>query len=196
MKNTLVAALLLSAVLPFAWAASPASPLVAPLAEEEPTTEETPTAVAHVTVEIPMQPLERYAQHATDVVHAIVGSVSNDAEGLGLPLTVYRVAVIDSVKGVAEHEIDVRVAGGVAANGTEVIVDRAPRFQAGDEVVLFLTRADESDPFGVLGLSDGAYSVAFNSEGAQVVTGLYASDETPGDFLERVLDLWLQVENR
>lgn len=196
MKNSLVAALIVSTVLPLVWASSPALFARPAAAPDSGSQDDTPATVCHVTVEIPMQPLARYAEHSTDIVHAIVGSVSNDATGLGLPLTVYRVAVIDSLKGVAASEIDVRVAGGVAADGTEVIVDRAPRFEPGDEVVLFLTRADEQDPFGVLGLSDGVYSVSFNAEGAQVVTGLHAANESPTAFLERVLTTWIEVESR
>src|SRR5262245_18382541 len=77
-----------------------------------------PPMDSYVHVEIPMQPFSRYVQEAVDIVRVTITGVEHLPYDYSMPLTAYRAQVLESIKGVASGEIEVRVAGGEGADGS------------------------------------------------------------------------------
>lgn len=136
-------------------------------------------------VEIPRQSFEVYAHLASEIVHARVLDTSVDVPKVGLALTSVHVKVLGAMKGLADSELTFQVAGG-ASSERIVEVQGAPRFTAGDEVVLFLWKEPTTGQFGLLGLDQGTYRVAPDAEGVRRVVGLHARGETVDAFFDRV----------
>lgn len=80
-----------------------------------------------------------------------------------------RFAVVQREKGALPGIVTVRMLGGAAGN-LRSRVDEVPEFQPGEEVYLFLWNSD-SEPYRVLGWSQGTFRIAQNPQsGLETVT--------------------------
>ncbi|HEX7078924.1 MAG TPA: hypothetical protein VF363_10920 [Candidatus Eisenbacteria bacterium] len=83
--------------------------------------------------------------------------------------TYYTLHVLEPVKGAkSEQTITIRQLGGVIDNIASV-VPGMPRFQNGEEVVVFLTQKDATGYPWVMGLQQGKYSVFLDEKGQKRV---------------------------
>ncbi len=102
------------------------------------------------------------------IVHGRVVDVRSQSSGDRRRIATYvTVSVETHMKGAFGAHVTFRVPGGLVGRYRRVIVG-APRFERGDEVVLFLTSRGPSIP-SVFGLSQGVYRVS-RAGGAPVVT--------------------------
>jgi hypothetical protein len=95
------------------------------------------------------------------------------------PITRYELAVVGTpLKGsLSGSTIYVDVAGAEESTG-RFIVDGAPAFQSGDDVLLFLEEDTTRSAFGIVGLSQGAYRVRQAQSSSPTVDGRHAADGT------------------
>lgn len=93
------------------------------------------------------------------IVHGRVVDVRSQASADRRAIATYVTMAVDThLKGAFGREVTFRVPGGEAGRYRRIIVG-APRFERGDEVVLFLTSRGPSIPY-VFGLSQGVYRVS------------------------------------
>ena len=101
----------------------------------------------------------------------VVGRVSDVqsgwVEGRRRIETVITVEVVEHLKGRFGSVVNVRVPGGRMGRYRHVVVG-APRFEPGDDVVLFLRANGPSLPF-IVGLSQGVFRVVANGSGEALV---------------------------
>lgn len=154
-----------------------------------------PAAFPHVHVEIPRISLEAASYVATEIVHARVENVRPVFPEGGLPHTVYTVRVLSAMKGATTGTIDVTVAGAETATGS-VGVDRAPRFEFNEEVVLFLWTAPGLNVTGILGLDRGTYRVSQDATGRRLLRGEHAQGVEINSFFDQVGAAWLRAEEK
>jgi hypothetical protein len=102
------------------------------------------------------------------IVHGRIVDVRSQTSGDRRTIATYvTVSVEQHLKGALGREVTFRVPGGEVGRYRRVIVG-APRFDRGDEVVLFLTSRGPSIPY-LFGLSQGVYRVS-RTGGTPVVT--------------------------
>ncbi|MBN1808895.1 MAG: matrixin family metalloprotease [Planctomycetes bacterium] len=113
---------------------------------------------AHAVTILPLSAAEMVRESSTIVEGRVVG-IRSGFDGRGRPMQFVRVLVGASHKGAAAagNTVEVAVPGGRAGQ-VHYVVPGAPRFAAGEEVVLFL-RGPKSGKMAVLGFSQGYYSV-------------------------------------
>lgn len=103
------------------------------------------------------------------IVHGRVVDVRSQPSADRRTIATYVTVSVEShLKGAFGRDVTFRVPGGEVGRYRRVIVG-APRFERGDEVVLFLTSRGPSVPY-VFGLSQGVYRVS-RAGGSPVVTG-------------------------
>ncbi|MBL8768214.1 MAG: hypothetical protein JNL94_12640 [Planctomycetes bacterium] len=103
----------------------------------------------------------------------------------GLPCTEVTVRITESLVGEVAGTVRVLVGGG-RIGGRVCIVDGAPSFVDGEEVVLFLDAGTEAGTYGIVGLADGTLRVD-RSRGVPIVSGPRAlTDEGLDAFTMRV----------
>lgn len=134
---------------------------------------------------------------STDIVHAEIGPIESvDVGPDGLVRTRYRIYVFDWVKASDENYDSIQyleVGGGqftLEGQTVESVVAGAPKFENGQECILFLWRESNGaeDAFGLVGLSQGAYPILVNPETqAAQPYGAHAADtESVADFKARI----------
>jgi hypothetical protein len=109
--------------------------------------------------------IEEMSQKSTLIVRGRIAGCAGDQRG-SVIYTRCRVQVTERWKGAAAAQIDFLVPGGTARGLTQVFTG-APKFNAGEEHVLFLW-AGRSGNLQVIGLSQGIFDV--NSDGKPAVT--------------------------
>jgi hypothetical protein len=121
----------------------------------------------HATVEVPVE-FGEMVQASQLVVHGRVVDVRSQQTGSRRTIeTVVTVAVTDAFKGSPGGEVTFRVPGGEVGRYRRVMVG-APRFTAGDEVIVFLRGTAPALP-SVFGLGQGLFRVARTNDGRAVV---------------------------
>ncbi|MCP3963709.1 MAG: matrixin family metalloprotease [bacterium] len=101
---------------------------------------------------------ERLADRAAAIIEARVLDV-DPAPGAAMPMTDYLVEVEDLIAGyVPASSVVVRVPGGTRDDGLALHIEGAPRFTAGQRVLLFLD-ARTDDTFRIVHLMQGAFLI-------------------------------------
>jgi len=115
---------------------------------------------AHATTLTPMT-LEEITGEAARVVHGTVTQVTSARDGGGVAATWVTLAVATTLKGARESTITFKQAGSPEplADGQAVFFDGFPRYQVGEEVVLFLRGESRFGFTSPVGLGQGAYRV-------------------------------------
>jgi hypothetical protein len=140
-------------------------------------------ARAWATVELPVE-FGEMVRGSQFVVHGRVLDARSQQTGDRRSIeTVVTVAVAEALKGRPGDTVTFRTPGGEVGRYRRVIVG-APRFAAGDEVVVFLRGVAPALPT-VFGLSQGLYRVARAGDGRPVVTPVPLS--SPASGAERVV---------
>jgi len=151
--------------------------------------------VVIVHAEIPELPLEALAAIASEIAHVRVVESRPFALASGLAQTRYELSGEAVWKGWLPESFTLEVVG---SEETAPIVrcPQAPRFEPGDELVLFLCLGSEPDSRGVLGLGHGAYRVERDADGASRIRGRHARGGEPLQrFQERVESALLALES-
>jgi len=182
------AALARSSTPPSAGPPRPPDPAPPPLLPDRERAPAIPHTFIHV--EIAHVGLDRYVLDADEIVRGTVTGERQVFPEEGLAYTEYDLAVLEACKGSPGETIRVRVAG---ARSRERVVELigAPRFEEGEQVVLFL--AVYPDPRtgelyrGIVGLSEGTLRATSTSPGTARAVGTHARDgETLSEFGARV----------
>ncbi len=114
--------------------------------------------------------LEQLTRSATFVVHGMVSEVeATEDEKTGAISTLVRLRVEEALKGTGFGEVEVEVEGGRVGDRSMVIAG-SPRFEIGEEVLLFLMRAP-GGRYHVVEMSQGKYGVERDAEGKAWVAG-------------------------
>lgn len=123
----------------------------------------------HATVIVPIE-FRELVTTAPVIVHGQVVDVrSRWVDGRRSLETFVTIAAAEYLKGNLGEHLTIRVPGGQMGRYRTVFVG-APEFAAGDEVVLFLKRAGQSNPY-IIGLSQGAFRVVPDARtGRRMVT--------------------------
>jgi hypothetical protein len=111
--------------------------------------------------------LARLTAAATAIVRARCLGASSDWEG-GEIWTRTRFRTLETFKGAPPAEFTVRLLGG-QVGGIESIVGDVPRFQPGEDMVLFLDPS-QGDSFSVTAWIEGTFRVRHNPSGHVFVT--------------------------
>ena len=123
---------------------------------------------AQATVELPVE-FGEMVRGSQLVVHGRVVEVRSQQTGDRRSIeTLVTIAVTAALKGRPGDEVTFRMPGGEVGRYRRVMVG-APRFSAGDEVVVFLRGEAPALPT-VFGLSQGLYRVARGLDGRPLVT--------------------------
>jgi len=124
-------------------------------------------AVASTFLKIDLPTLNRMSE---SVVHARVVAMESawNAEG-SMIFTEVELQVLGRLRGTTDSTVVVRVPGGTVGNFTSEM-EGAPRFQTGDEVVVFLSRWDDGVPM-VAGYAEGLSFVHADAVGQTVLHG-------------------------
>ena len=133
-------------------------------------------AVASTFLKIDLPTLNRMSE---SVVHARVVSVDSawNAEG-SMIFTEVTLEVLGRLRGTSDATVVVRVPGGTVGDFTSEM-EGAPRFQTGDEVVVFLARWQDGVPM-VAGYAEGLSFVHADAAGRSVLHGGHRMDLESG----------------
>jgi hypothetical protein len=106
-------------------------------------------------------PLARVARDAARIVHATVVDVRSGRDASGLPATWVTLDVARSLKGRAARRLTIKQYGAATplADGTLARVAGLPRWEPGEEVVLFLRAESRLGFTSPVGLEQGRYRV-------------------------------------
>lgn len=118
-----------------------------------------PYSYSRTHVELAPISLEAQASIATSIVRVRITSLATVLANASTVTTKVGISVLEWLKGEGDSEQVIHVAGGVNGNVFHR-VDAAPKFQVGEEVVLFLFRPAESDVTGILGLHLGVIRIS------------------------------------
>jgi hypothetical protein len=123
---------------------------------------------AAATVYVPVDFREMVtASHA--IVHGRIVDVRSEPTRDRMMVVTYVTLDVDEhLKGSLGESVTFLVPGGQVGRYSRIVVG-APRFERGDEVVIFLSARGPSIPY-VFGLSQGVYRVARAADGSAVVT--------------------------
>jgi hypothetical protein len=136
-------------------------------------------------VSTPTLSLQTLAQVSTEVALVRVESERAEFPERGIATTVYTASLLSSLKGSRDASVEFEVAG--ARNETQwVVLEDAPHFEEGEEVLLFLWTSPSDGKTGVLGLGQGTYRVSRRADGRRRVTGHHADGQDLNEFLRRV----------
>jgi hypothetical protein len=103
------------------------------------------------------------------IIHGRVVDVRSEVTRDRMMVVSYVTLHVDeSLKGSIGESVTFRVPGGQVGRYRRIIVG-APRFERGDEVVVFLSARGPSFPY-LFGLSQGVYRVARAADGRAIVT--------------------------
>lgn len=140
-----------------------------------------------VHLEIAHQSLENYARFSDAIVVAKVTSWSESYRDDRMAETVYGIEVQDRLKGEIPDQSQIHVAG--AEYGPRIVrVVGAPRFEIGEQVLLFLCRDAATNEFGILGLGGGTYRI--HEDGADLqVTGMHSALRSLSSFKSEIRGL-------
>lgn len=131
------------------------------------------------------QSFDDLASTADAVVFGVIASQRCIEWSDGLPCTEVTLRITQSLVGEAAGDVRVLVGGGRIGHRA-CIVDGAPAFADGEDVVLFLEQGAEHGTYGIVGLADGTLRVD-RSMGVPIVSGPRAlTDEGLDAFTMRV----------
>ncbi|WP_172237883.1 hypothetical protein [Saccharibacillus endophyticus] len=127
------------------------------------------------------------------IIHGTVLSQETENDFTGLPATDTFVQVLTVYKGDPGNVVEVRTAGGETDDKILIVDEKVtPMFTIGEEVVLFLSankgsRLDKEDfDYGVMGLSDGKFTVEPDSDG--IIASQWGSHRFNFDDLQHEID--------
>ena len=116
---------------------------------------------AHATMMVKPMTLDEVTAESKHVVHGVVTSVVSERDEHGLPATWTTFAVAETLKGAAAHTLTIKQYGVARplADGTLTRLSGMPRYEVGEEVVLFLRGASRRGFTSPVGLGQGTYRV-------------------------------------
>jgi hypothetical protein len=134
-------------------------------------------------------PLARVVHTAARIVHGTVTEVRGGWDEMGLPATWVTLDVANTLKGEASTLLTFKQIGlpEPLPDGTYVEIAGLPRYQVGDEVVLFLRGNSAAGFTSPVGFEQGVFRVAPNRGRASVASA-------PGDGQERLEQLLADIE--
>jgi hypothetical protein len=123
---------------------------------------------AGATVYLPVD-FQQMVTASQAIIHGRVVDVRSEVTRDRMMVVSYVTLHVDeSLKGSIGESVTFRVPGGQVGRYRRIIVG-APRFERGDEVVVFLSARGPSFPY-LFGLSQGVYRVARAADGRAIVT--------------------------
>jgi hypothetical protein len=123
---------------------------------------------AAATVYLPVD-FQQMVTASQAIIHGRVVDVRSEVTRDRMMVVSYVTLHVDeSLKGSIGESVTFRVPGGQVGRYRRIIVG-APRFERGDEVVVFLSARGPSFPY-LFGLSQGVYRVARAADGRAIVT--------------------------
>lgn len=149
-----------------------------------------PTQRFHV--EVPSVPLRAMALMASDVALVRIEGSRNVFPEAGVATTAYHATQLSSLKGLQRSQLEIHV-GGARDASRWVLVEGAPTFAPGEEVLVFLWTEPDTGVTGVLGLERGVYRVEQGDGGERLVSGDHAQAEALDGFLDRTAEAWLEA---
>lgn len=149
-----------------------------------------PTQRFHV--EVPSVPLRAMALMASDVALVRIEDSRNVFPETGVATTAYRATQLSSLKGLQRSQLEIHV-GGARDAQRWVLVEGAPTFEPGEEVLVFLWTEPDTGVTGVLGLERGVYRVTEDEGGVRKVSGDHARSEALDSFLDRTAEAWVEA---
>jgi hypothetical protein len=119
---------------------------------------------------VPRLPLDRIVRAADRIVYGTVTDVRSGRDEAGLTATWVTLAVSRAVKGHVGAQLTLKQYGAATplADGTVTRVAGLPRYQVGDEVVLFLHPDSRRGFTSPVGFAQGAYRVSRRGGRARV----------------------------
>ena len=133
--------------------------------------------------------LDEVTAEAQHVVHAVVTDVAAGRDEAGVPSTWVTFEVVETLKGRHERTFTIKEFGVATplADGTIMRIAGLPRYEPGEEVVLFLRGASRRGFTSPVGFGQGTYRVRRGS-GAPEVRGDDPHDgrQNLSGFVERV----------
>ena len=164
-------------------------------AEETPRTAAPERMIVRLTPEFPDMSVEQLVRGASRVVVGTIESSDHTAPDAGYPYDQYQVQVAETFTGAGPNSLAVRVYGGASAS-YDLVMQGAPKFAAGERVLLFLTTAPSLEYAGVFGLNQGVYrlSADVNADYGSA-TSLHNGVSMPAvDLIGSVLDAEAKIQ--
>ena len=140
---------------------------------------------------IPDIPRHKHTATATDIVRCRVVSVTPRFPRNGVACTAYEMAIEWSLKGVVTSDFTLLLPGAQDGN-RQVIADRSPRLQRGEELIVYVSGRAGGSEFGTVALNDSIYRVTRDPLGFDRVSGKGAPGLPIEQFLSEITDEWLR----
>jgi hypothetical protein len=116
---------------------------------------------AHATMMVKPMTLDEVTAESKHVVHGVVTSVVSDRDEHGVPSTWTTFEVAETLKGDSARTLTIKQYGVASPlpDGTLTRLSGMPRYEVGEEVVLFLRGASRRGFTSPVGLGQGTYRV-------------------------------------